>query len=161
MSRTFKMAQYTSQKKEKCSPCADSFSVTWFQDILIHANGNCFSRIFKIIITADNEYLCLRESSRTIRLSDSPSINGILISVISTSGRVFRISGSATSPSAASPTNRYPYCSQGIRSRSPSRITVSSSTKNTFNICFIPFNTLCLPKQKAHFFVYTLFLLHN
>ena len=90
-----------------------------------------------------------------------PSINGILISVISTSGRVFRISGSATSPSAASPTNRYPYCSQGIRSRSPSRITVSSSTKNTFNICFIPFNTLCLPKQKAHFFVYTLFLLHN
>ena len=95
--------------------------------------------------------LVLGSSICTTLLRDRPSINGIFISVISTSGRVFRISGSAISPSAASPANRKPYCSHGISSRSPSRIRLSSSTKKTFNmLCSSPVNKFCLQYNGLH-----------
>ncbi len=67
----------------------------------------------------------------TVLLKDSPSMNGIVISVMRTSGLSFLIMGRAISPSGASPTNSKPYFSHGIMSRSPSRTILSSSQIKT------------------------------
>ena len=74
----------------------------------------------------------------TRRLSSSPSINGILISVTRLSGCAFNISGYAYSPSPASPANSNPWLAQSILSRIPRRIIASSSTRNTFTMVFPP-----------------------
>ena len=50
----------------------------------------------------------------------------------------FRTSGSAISPSEASPAKTKPYCSQGIISRSPSRTRRSSSVKKTLSMYMPP-----------------------
>ena len=72
------------------------------------------------------------------RLNARPSMNGILMSVIKTSGLIFRTSGSAISPSEASPAKTNPYFSHGIISRSPSRTRRSSSVKKTLSIAISP-----------------------
>ena len=74
----------------------------------------------------------------TRRLSSSPSINGILISVTRISGCAFNISGYAYSPSPASPANSNPWLAQSILSRIPCRMIASSSTRNTFTMVFPP-----------------------
>ena len=76
-------------------------------------------------------------SALTMRLNSSPSINGIRISVIRISGFSFKITGSASSPSLASPTNSYPSFSQSILFLILWRIIISSSTKYTFTIFII------------------------
>ena len=80
----------------------------------------------------------LGSSPMTILQSDRPSMKGIVISVIMTSGFNLRIMGSAISPSGASPTNSNPYFSHGIISRNPSRTMLSSSQIKTLmlSICF-------------------------
>ena len=74
----------------------------------------------------------------TRRLSSSPSINGILISVTRISGCAFNISGYAYSPSPASPANSNPWLAQSILSRIPCRMIASSSTRNTFTMVSPP-----------------------
>ena len=61
-----------------------------------------------IVKTKEGTIYHAGNSLLTILLKESPSIKGILISVINTSGFVLRIRGKAISPSAASPTKRYP-----------------------------------------------------
>ena len=90
------------------------------------ANSKSLCPLMRIILVSGS-------SAQTSLLSASPSINGILISVIRMSGRSLRICGSANSPSGASPQNSKPYRSQSMQSRSPSRTTHSSSTRKTFS----------------------------
>ena len=75
----------------------------------------------------------------TSLLKVRPSINGIFMSVIRISGRLFRIRGSAISPSAASPTSSNPYFSQGTILLMFSLMITSSSTKKVRSIFLRPF----------------------
>ncbi len=85
-------------------------------------------------------------SRSTILLSSSPSIKGIRMSVISTSGLTWRSRGSAISPSPASPANSYPTWFHSTVSRSVSRMVLSSSTKKTRSINFCSFLPTAPPR---------------
>ena len=70
-------------------------------------------------------------SSVRLPQSSSPSINGILMSVRTTSGRISSASSSASRPLEASPAREKPRPCQSIFRLIPSRIFSSSSTSST------------------------------
>ena len=75
---------------------------------------------------------------RTTFASSRPSINGMRMSVMSTSGFISISIGSAISPSGASPANKKRSCSFSMQLRMPSRMISSSSAINTRIIAFFP-----------------------
>ena len=114
------------------------------KDISGSYDSSTYQPIFSIVAkNANEEKKAAGSTFLTCSLSSSPSIKGILISVIRMSGFFSRIIGNASSPSLASPTKSYPCISQLILFLIPFLIIISSSTKNTFIILLPAFNMFC------------------
>ena len=118
------------------------------QKILINADFNGFSGIFEIVISAgcQSQFWFSDTPHLQFLLRDSPSIKGIFISVMTHPAGVFpdhRQSHFSRPP--LPPTNRNPYCSQGILFFRPSRIATlvlpqvpSASCSDGYVFCRLP-----------------------